>query len=96
VEIELLGLREQLEIEGATAEDIDGRIQKERKRKYLDVERMLDKDLKVEKEKEMDRLSSAFSMPLGYKEGDAFRFVEKKAAEDAKNVKRLENKQLQQ
>jgi serine/arginine repetitive matrix protein 2 len=91
VEIELLELREKLELKGVDAVDADRKVEGERQERYKEVDLMLDKDLKMEKEKEMDRLSSAFAISPAYKEGDSFRFVGQKIKEDVK-LKRLENK----
>lgn len=75
VELELLQLREQLEVKAQLSlQEIDNEMAKERQARYAAIDAMLDRDLKVEKEREMERLQDAFGITADYREGDAFRF----------------------
>lgn len=74
VEIALLALRDELEENGLDESLIETRIAEERTKRYADIKEKLDKDFKVEKEKEMEKVSEAFGIHKDYKEGDAFKF----------------------
>jgi hypothetical protein len=84
-------LRGELEEKEYSPVEIELVITEERAKRYMEIDVRLDKDLKVEKEKEMERVTDAFGISRDYKEGDAFKFpIKRMAQEEDEKVERIE------
>lgn len=87
VEIQLLSLRDELEEKCVKVDEVEKIISAKRSQLYAEVEAKLDKDLKVEKEKEMEKVTNAFGISKDYKEGDAFKFPIKPSDSNIERIK---------